>query len=75
MNVEIGTVGAQSLFWDYVFRIFCIGSLQCTLVTSEKTGSGEQTLNIDHQYIFDQQQHCWNVLQAIRAPNITPLVE
>jgi len=30
MNVEIGTVAAQFLSWEYLFQIFGIISLQCT---------------------------------------------
>jgi hypothetical protein len=29
MNVGIGTEGEQFLFWEYLFRIFNIVSLQC----------------------------------------------
>jgi hypothetical protein len=31
MNVKIGTVAEQFLFWDYLFRIFDVVSLQCEI--------------------------------------------
>jgi hypothetical protein len=32
MNMEIGTVASQFLFWEYLFQIFGIGSLQCVAI-------------------------------------------
>jgi hypothetical protein len=54
MKVGIGTVATQFLFWEYLFRIFGIVSLQCrlgkTLKTDRKTvkklGPDKKTLKI-----------------------------
>jgi hypothetical protein len=32
MNVKIVTVAGQFLFWEYLFQIFGISSLQCTVL-------------------------------------------
>ncbi len=34
MNVKIGTVATQFLFWECLFPIFGIGSLQCISLTT-----------------------------------------
>jgi hypothetical protein len=45
MNVEIGTVATQFLFWEYFFQIFGIGSLQCVysygMISRDQGATGE----------------------------------
>jgi hypothetical protein len=45
MNVGIGTVAAQFLSWEYLFRIFGIVSLQCGAAYSVYTTAVQRGLN------------------------------
>jgi hypothetical protein len=48
MNVEIGTEASIFLFWEYLFQIFGILSLQCALKLSlERKISGSRKERID----------------------------
>ncbi len=38
MNVDIGSETAQYLFWEYLFRIFGIVSLQCIATENKVYG-------------------------------------
>jgi hypothetical protein len=46
MIVKIGTVTAQFLFWEYLFQIFGIVSLQCALNTNPGTSVSYSLLRL-----------------------------
>jgi hypothetical protein len=49
MNVEIGTESPVFLFWEYLFQIFGILSLQCTDVIARQNSS-----NNEHKTILEK---------------------
>jgi hypothetical protein len=50
MNVEIGTVAQRFLFWEYLFQIFGIVSMQCA--TKDHSDLSISTFTIIYPFFY-----------------------
>jgi hypothetical protein len=66
MNVEIGTVAAPTHFWEYLFRIFGIGSLQCIRV--ENIPESIPPPHVGHMVVVPLQLEAAGVRQSVVQP-------
>ncbi len=65
MNVEIGTEAPIFLFWEYLFQMFGIFSMQCI---EEQKGSPQDKLYIVHIWSLDNKNvRCCINLQGLKG--------
>ncbi len=58
MNVEIGTKTPIFIFWEYLFQIFGILSLQCVSLTANEGPMRIQYINVRFPVMYSQKWNC-----------------